>query len=174
MGLFDRFKKSAATKAPEAISTAIEPNTVVAPVSGEVIALENVGDPVFAGGIMGPGVGIKPSEGTVYAPVSGTISATTATWHAIGLTADDGSEVLVHVGIDTVEMGGDGFKGFVGDNAHVEAGQPLMTFDREKVAQAGYSDVIICIVTNGGDYADVQLHEPGNVQAGEKLVTLTK
>lgn len=174
MGLFDRFKKSAADKTPTSIKTAAAPNTVVAPVSGEVIALENVGDPVFAGGIMGPGLGIKPSEGVIYAPVSGTISATTATWHAIGLTADDGSEVLVHVGIDTVEMGGDGFKGFVSDNVHVEAGQPLMIFDRDKVAAAGYSDVVICIVTNGGDYAQVDVHEPGQVQAGEKVVSLSK
>lgn len=171
MGLFNFLKKTPAEpQTPQAIEAQEAPKTVCSPAKGTVLALSEVPDPVFSSGVMGPGCGIDPAEGIVYAPVSGTISATTATWHAIGITSDDGLEVLVHVGVDTVEMKGDGFTGFVAQDQQVKAGDPLLSFDRAKVAAAGYSDVIITVVTNGSDFESVDLVASDAVEAGQKLI----
>ncbi len=169
MGLFDKlFKKeeSNASAKPEAIQVAGGTNVVFAPVSGEAIALETVDDPVFAGGALGKGIAINPSDGIIYSPVTGTVTATTPTMHALGFASDDGAEVLVHVGIDTVEMKGDGFVGFVEQGQHVEAGEPLMTFDRNKIAAAGHPDVVIMALTNTEDLSSVDPSEPGSITAG--------
>ena len=107
MGLFDLFKKSSKTATPEALVVSdYTAKTIYAPASGKVVALENVSDPVFAGGMLGQGLGIWPSEGVVYAPVSGTITATTPTVHAFGITADSGEEVLMIFDLDKVKDAG--------------------------------------------------------------------
>ena len=175
MGLFDLFKKSSKNAAPEALVVSdYTAKTIYAPVSGKVVALENVPDPVFAGGMLGQGLGIWPSEGVVYAPVSGTITATTPTVHAFGITADSGEEVLIHVGVDTVEMKGDGFVALVEQGQHVEVGQPLMTFDLDKVKDAGHPEVVILAITNSSEYSNVEIFAAADqsVSAGEKVCVL--
>ena len=163
MGLFDLFKKSSKTAAPEALDVSdYTAKTIYAPASGKVVALENVPDPVFAGGMLGQGLGIWPSEGVVYAPVSGTI------------TADSGEEVLIHVGVDTVEMKGDGFTALIEQDQHVEVGQPLMTFDLDKVKDAGHPEVVILAITNSSEYSNVEILAAADqpVSAGEKVCVL--
>ena len=172
MGLFDFFKKSPATPAaPEPLQVAeyLE-GSVYAPTTGSVLALKDVPDPVFAGGMLGDGLGIMPSEGIVYSPVTGTVTATTSTAHAFGVTSDSGVEILIHVGVDTVEMKGDGFTSFVEQGQHVEVGQPLMSFDIKKVKAAGHPEVVILAVTNSAEYENVTVlvNSDTQVSAGEK------
>ncbi|MDD5800473.1 MAG: PTS glucose transporter subunit IIA [Coriobacteriales bacterium] len=175
MGLFDRFKKkaeSAKPAKPADIEVATSADSVSAPVAGKLVAMEDIPDPVFASGAMGKAVGIWPNEGVVYAPVSGSITAGMP--HAVGFMSDDDVEVLIHVGIDTVEMKGDGFRMFVERGQHVKAGQVLMTFDRDKIAKAGYKDIVITVITNSDSFSSVDTHEPGEVQAGQQVFKLTK
>lgn len=121
---------------------------VLAPVSGPVIALADVQDKVFASGAMGAGVGIVPEEDAVYSPVSGTVNAVMKTGHAYGIKTDEGLEVLVHIGIDTVQMKGDGFEAAVTRGQRIEAGDLLATIDRAKIQAAGYDATTLMVVTN--------------------------
>ena len=120
----------------------------LAPVSGTVVALADVQDKVFASGAMGAGIGIVPDDDRVYSPISGTVQAVMKTGHAYGIKSDDGVEVLVHIGIDTVQMGGDGFEAAVTRGQRVEAGDLLATADREKILAAGYDSTTLMVVTN--------------------------
>ena len=142
--------------------------------SGTLMHMADVPDPVFASGAMGMAVGIKPSEGIVYAPASGVMTIITGTLHALGLRADDGMQILIHVGVDTVNMKGDGFHCFVEKGQHVRAGEALMTMDLDKIAEAGYSDVTITVVTNTDDYAAVTPVAPGEVSAGSLVMTVAR
>ncbi len=175
MGLFDVFKKKAAPAKPAKpakLDVTAAPGTVLAVANGKLMNMEDIPDPVFASGAMGKAVGIKPAEGVVYAPVSGTITAGMP--HAQGLVSEDGTEVLIHVGIDTVNMKGDGFTVFTEKGQQVQAGEPLLTFDLDKVAKAGYSDVIITVITNTDDFKSVDPVEPGDVKAGDKAFDIVK
>lgn len=129
--------------------------TVLAPVTGAVVKLADVQDKVFASGAMGAGMGIIPDNDNVYAPVSGTIQVAMKTGHAYGIKSDDGVEVLVHIGIDTVKMGGDGFVSAVSRGQRVEAGDLLATVDRAKVLAAGYDTTTLLLVTNTKSLAAV-------------------
>lgn len=122
--------------------------TVLSPVSGALVALADVPDKVFASGAMGAGIGITPDEDAVYAPISGTVHAVMRTGHAYGIKSDDGVEVLVHIGIDTVQMKGDGFEPAVTRGQRVEAGDLLATVDRAKIDAAGYDSTTLMVVTN--------------------------
>lgn len=176
MGLFDVFKKKEAA-VPENIEVKAAENTVFAPTDGKVIALTDVADPVFSSGALGEGLGIlAESDGvhTIYAPVSGKISATTSTLHAIGLTSKDGVEVLIHVGIDTVEMQGDGFTSFVKEAQEVVAGQALMTFDIDKIKAKGYDPTVIMAITNSSDFKEVKPVAATSVHAGEAALSYAK
>jgi len=120
-------------------------------VSGQVIPLKAVDDGVFSAGVMGPGLAIIPEEDTVYAPVGGTISVIMEeSRHACGITLDNGMELLIHIGLNTVEMQGDGFAYLINQNDRVSAGDPLIQFSREKVKRAGFSDVAVLVVTEPG------------------------
>lgn len=141
-----------------------------APVDGEMIAQEEISDETFASGVLGKGVGINPETGHVYAPFSGTIGAVADSGHAIGLTDQDGREILIHVGIDTVAMEGKGFSPKVKQGDVVKAGQEILSFDREMIKKAGYKDTVIVILTNMDESADVELRQPGKVKAGEKII----
>lgn len=154
--------------APKPLGIESQNGGVYAPVAGRIEATESIPDPAFASEVMGKTVAIWPSEGTVYAPVSGTVVS--AMPHAFGFAADDGTEVLIHVGVDTVNMNGDGFDVLVEKGAHVTAGQPLLTFDRDKVAKAGYKDIVMCIVTNSDDYPRLAKTADGTVPAGTKVM----
>lgn len=124
-----------------------------APARGRVISYEDIPDPTFASGALGAGVGIEPEEGVVYAPCDGTISTVAETKHAIGISDGD-LEYLIHVGVDTVKMNGDGFDVFVKEGDKVARGQKIMTFDRGKIKAAGYPDTVVFLLTNSDDYPD--------------------
>lgn len=174
MGFFDRFKRTTPAT-PEALGVTARPGQVLAPVTGKAVRLEDVSDEVFKCGAMGKGCGIEPADETVYAPVSGTLTAAGApNFHAIGITGDDGAEVLIHVGVDTVEMHGDGFTVFVKQGAHVSAGEPLLSFSKKKIAAAGHDTVVIMALTNTDDLASVDLVHEGDVTAGDVVVTFAK
>lgn len=143
---------------------------VCAPVAGDLIEQKDIADETFASGILGKGVGINPETGHVYAPFSGTIGAVADSGHAIGLTDQEGREILIHVGIDTVAMEGKGFSPKVKQGDVVKAGQEILSFDREMIKKAGYKDTVIVILTNMDESADVELRQPGNVKAGEKII----
>lgn len=125
-----------------------EPKTVYSPLKGTVIPLDQVDDPVFAGGMMGLGVGIEPAEGKLYAPVDGEVAAVFPTGHAVGLNTADGMELLLHIGINTVEMQGDGFKIHTKQGAKVKAGDLLVEFDIAKIEKAGYKATTMVLVSN--------------------------
>ncbi|WP_448720709.1 N-acetylglucosamine-specific PTS transporter subunit IIBC [Microbacterium natoriense] len=145
---------SAAPAATGAVLTAAPPKTDASvrtlrqPLAGTVVPLSEVPDPTFAQGIMGPGVAIQPSGDTVVAPADGTIGATFDSSHAIALELDDGTELLIHVGIDTVQMKGDGFETLVTKGDRVTVGTPLLRFDTAKIEAAGYSAITPVIVLN--------------------------
>ena len=172
MGLFDRFKKHAASSAGAAAAGA--PLTLAAPVAGRVIAITEVPDPAFGGELLGRGCAVWPEAETVVAPTSGAVSVVMP--HAVGLTADNGAEVLVHVGIDTVAMQGDGFVSHVSQGQHVDAGQPLIDFDRARIKAAGHEDCVVLAVSNSADFAAVDMvPAPGaTVAAGDTVLTLAR
>ena len=165
MGLFDKFKKASAP-APAAVGVTPEPLVVYSPVPGRCVPVSEVPDPVFSGGMLGLGVGVWPTGEVVYSPASGTVTAVTPTRHAIGVTSADGMEVLVHVGMDTVDMNGKGFAYLVASGDEVKAGQPLLTFSRADIEGAGHEDVVVCVVSNSAEYADVEVVASGDVEAG--------
>ncbi|HIY20226.1 MAG TPA: sucrose-specific PTS transporter subunit IIBC, partial [Candidatus Blautia avistercoris] len=124
-----------------------EKNTVYSPLKGNVIPLEEVKDETFAAGILGQGVGIEPSEGKVVSPVKGKIETLFDTKHAVGITSEDGVELLIHVGLNTVELGGKYYTAHVAEGDSVEAGQVLLTFDMEQIKAAGYDVTTPVLVT---------------------------
>ena len=156
--------------APRRVPTT--PTGVYAPCDGRLVGMANLPDRVIATGALGPAVGVVPAEGMVFAPVSGTVTMTTATLHALGLVSDGGIEVLIHAGVDTVNLKGRGFCGFVAQGQHVEAGEPLMTMDLDVVAAAGYSDVVITVVTNAHAFAAVTCAPEGEVRAGDQVMSV--
>ncbi len=154
---------------PEKASVQCQPGTVYAPVSGNVVPSEQIPDETFAAGILGRGVGIEPSEGVVVAPFDGEISSVTDTHHAVGVTSPDGMELLIHVGVDTVDMKGDGFQCFVKAGQKVKIGEKLIAFDREKIAAAGHPDMVAVLLTNADDYKDLKI-ETGSRKALDKIL----
>ena len=160
------------TEAPAAAATT---TTVVnAPVAGHVISLDETGDPVFASRALGEGVGIQPADSTVVAPVSGVLQTVAETGHAFGIKTDDGVEVLVHVGIDTVKMNGEGFDVKVKANEHVNAGDTLVVVDFDKVKEAGYSTTTLMTVLNTVAFASVTPKTGVDVKAGESVIDIQR
>lgn len=148
----------------------LQNETILAPVAGEVVALADVNDPVFSSGAMGQGLAIKPSEGVVYAPADAEVTIAFATGHAFGLKTSNGAEILIHVGIDTVSMNGEGFNHTVAQGDKVKAGDVLGTFDSAKIAAAGLEDTTMVIVTNTADYASVTPVGQGTVSKGDAVI----
>ena len=156
------------TEAPAAAATTV----VNAPVAGHVISLDETGDPVFASRALGEGVGIQPADSEVVAPVSGVLQTVAETGHAFGIKTDDGVEVLVHVGIDTVKMNGEGFDVKVKANEHVNAGDTLVVVDFDKVKEAGYSTTTLMTVLNTVAFASVAPKTGVDVKAGESVIDI--
>ena len=152
------------------IPAALQNETLVTPIVGDVVALADVNDPVFSSGAMGQGIAVKPSQGVVYAPADAEVSIAFPTGHAFGLKTTDGAEVLIHVGIDTVTMNGEGFEAKVAQGDKVKAGDVLGTFDSNKIAAAGLDDTTMVIVTNTADYASVAPVATGSVVKGDALI----
>ena len=152
------------------IPAALQNETLVTPIVGDVVALADVNDPVFSSGAMGQGIAVKPSQGVVYAPADAEVSIAFPTGHAFGLKTTDGAEVLIHVGIDTVTMNGEGFEAKVTQGDKVKAGDVLGTFDSNKIAAAGLDDTTMVIVTNTADYASVAPVATGSVAKGDAVI----
>lgn len=161
----------AAIPAAQDLSSLSVDGTLRAVVTGTAVPLSEVEDQVFASGTMGKGIGIRPTEGEVVAPADALVTVMMAeTGHAVGLKLGNGMEVLIHVGIDTVEMNGDGFEVHVRQGQLVHAGDPLVSFDRAKIAAAGKKDTVMEIVTEPGEAGELTLTESGSVKAGKTPV----
>ena len=152
------------------IPATLQNETLVTPIVGDVVALADVNDPVFSSGAMGQGIAVKPSQGVVYAPADAEVSIAFPTGHAFGLKTTDGAEVLIHVGIDTVSLDGEGFEAKVAQGDKVKAGDVLGTFDSNKIAAAGLDDTTMVIVTNTADYASVAPVATGSVAKGDAVI----
>lgn len=163
-----------ATKADGATAEVGALLQLAAPIDGTAVALDQVPDPVFAGGVMGPGVAIEPSGDTVYAPGAGVVAAAQPTGHAFGLQLDNGIEVLIHVGIDTVNLKGEGFDVKVKNGDRIEEGTPLVTFDRSVIEKAGYPLVTPVIVLNADAFDTVDPVKLGPVSHGDPLLDVQK
>ncbi len=149
--------------------------SVVSPIAGRVIDLQEVPDPVFSSGVMGEGAGIVPADGTVVAPITGDVVVATDTGHAFGIKSDDDVEILVHVGIDTVTMKGDGFTAAVVKGQRVQAGDVLVHVDLERIKAAGYSPITVLLVTNAASYTAVTSTRTGqDVQAGQDALVISR
>jgi PTS system sucrose-specific IIC component len=150
----------------------MQEKVLLAPVKGNVISREEIPDETFASGVLGDGVGIEPEVGEVVAPFDGEISSVTDTFHAIGITGPGEMEVLIHVGIDTVNMKGDGFNLLVSEGQKVKAGQKLLTFDISKIKAAGYSTTTAVLLTNSEDYSNFKILKTGKTNTMEKIFSI--
>jgi PTS system sucrose-specific IIC component len=158
---------------PSSVKAAAAPNTIVSPMTGVAVDMTGVPDPVFASLAMGKGVAIEPASGAVYSPVNGTISMLAGTGHAIGLLADDGAEILIHIGIDTVELNGAPFTPRCQANQKVKAGDLLLVADLPAIQKAGKPTTTMVIVTNSDDYKSIA-PTLGNCHAGDAVIKLGK
>lgn len=156
----------------ESAPVALQAETISAPLNGEVVALENVNDPVFSSGAMGKGAAIKPSGNQVVAPFDGEVQIAFPTGHAYGLKSDKGAEVLIHIGIDTVSLDGKGFDAKVQANQRIKKGDVLATFDSSVITEAGLDDTTMVIVTNTADFEDVSSVATGSVAEGADFIAV--
>ena len=145
---------------------------IKSPLSGKVIALSEIDDPVFAGGAMGNGIAIEPTDNKVYAPFDGEIEFIAESKHAIGLKSEDGVELLIHVGMDTVQMDGKGFDVKVKANEKVKAGELLLEFDKEAIQKAGYSLITPVVITNSFEFEQKQLCLDQEISYGKSIINL--
>lgn len=139
-------------------------------VTGRVMPITEVDDPVFSGKVLGDGLAIEPEGDMIYAPCDAVVSTATETKHAVGLTLSNGAELLLHEGIDTVSMNGDGFALFVKEGDAVRAGNKLMRFDPAKIAQAGCEKTCIMVLTNGDAFPQIEMHTGMQAQQGKTVI----
>ena len=149
-------------------------NCVYSPLKGKAVLMSDVPDETFASDVLGKGAAVEPDEGKVVAPASGEVSTLFDTSHAIGLTLDNGMEILIHIGINTVELDGEGFKAHVAEGDRVVRGQTLITFDKELIKSKGYNTVTPVIVTNADEYSDIHKASCDSVDYLECLVETAK
>lgn len=169
--LYGRFENKEKNVQPQETAPvpASEPGTVYAPIAGEVVAMADIPDETFASGVLGQGVGINASDNTVYAPYSGVISSVADSRHAVGITSADGMEILIHVGVDTVDMNGKGFTVNVKEGETVTTGQKLLTFDSKAIRAAGHPDIVVVLLTNAEDFEKVELPPAGKISKGDEM-----
>lgn len=160
MGFFDAFKKKGIV--------------IAAPMNGKCVSIKEVSDPTFSEEILGKGVAIIPADGKVYAPADGTVTTMFPTGHAFGMTTDEGVELLVHVGLDTVALKGEGFHITGQEGQKVKKGDLMMEVDLPKVKEAGYDVITPVVVCNTSDYADVIQTADGEVTAGSGIIEIRK
>lgn len=163
MGLFDSFKKKDKNNP---ILKAYE--------NGNVCPLKEVNDPTFAKEILGPGVAIIPEDGVLASPCDGTVSLVADTCHAVSITADNGAEILMHLGIDTVELKGEHFEALAKVDQKVKAGDILIKFDIDAIKEKGYDVVTPLIVCNYSDFSNIETIADGNVKVGDDLLKVEK
>ncbi|VGQ34113.1 PTS system sucrose-specific transporter subunit IIA [Streptococcus pyogenes] len=151
---------------------ALAEETLYSPLNGTVVDLAAVSDPVFSSGAMGQGLAIKPEDNTLYSPVDGKVEIVFETGHAYAITSTQGAEILLHIGIDTVSMAGDGFAPLVTAGQMVKKGDLLGQFDPSKIAEAGLDDTTMMIVTNSADYQSVDILAQGHVLIGDQVALI--
>ena len=163
------FGKKEDTKVVEEVIKANE-ETILSPIAGEIKPIEQSSDAAFASGALGKGVFINPSEGKVYAPVSGTVTVLFPSLHAIGITSDSGVELLIHIGMNTVQLEGKGFTAHIKQGDHIECGQLLVEFDMEYISKEGYSLETPVLVTNYNDLKEIKITDKTNSSSKEELM----
>ena len=173
MGFFDKLFGGKA-KDENTSKFTNQSKTILTPLQGKVLAQADIPDETFAQGILGPGCGIEPTGKTVYAPFDGTVEQVASTLHAVGLTSEDGIEILIHVGMDTVEMQGKGFKALVKVGDKVKAGTPLLKVDLEAIRAAGHPTATALIVTNSDDLPEISVVANGDAAAGTPVFKFKK
>lgn len=147
---------------------------VLSPAEGDAIPLADFPDEIFSQEVLGPGCGVKPTGDVVAAPFDGVVTQYIDTNHAIGVTSRSGVELLIHIGVDTVEMGGAGFRSFVSKGQKVKAGEKLICFDCAAIAAAGHPDAIAVVVTNADEFSSVEGLATGPVALGAPLLLVRK
>lgn len=165
-----------AAPTPEAktVSASVKDETVKSPVTGQVVALADVEDNVFSSGAMGKGIAVEPAIGEITAPADAEVKILFPTKHAIGLVTEDGTELLIHIGMNTVELEGNHFTAYINQGDKVKAGQKLISFDTEAIRAEGYSLLTPVIVTNSSDYSDIQTTQSKEVTAKDDLIEVVK
>ena len=146
---------------------------IAAPVSGRAMPLSEVADEIFAAGIVGEGAAIEPDSGTVYSPADGTVTHF-ATEHAIGIFSDTGAEVLVHIGLDTVNLGGNYYKFLSSDGAYVRKGDLIASFELDNIKAAGYETVTPVVICNSGGFSEITADVREDVAAGDTLIRIAR
>lgn len=171
----DEVQESAVEVKPSSTNTSQKKNSIIySPMKGKSVELSKIEDAAFASGIIGQGVAIIPSEGKLYAPADGTVTTLFDTLHAIGFTCSDGVEMIMHIGMDTVQLKGNGFNAHVKQGDKVKKGQLLIDFNIAKIKEAGLSTTTPIVVTNYADYSSVQGLSDKNVINGDKLIEINK
>lgn len=147
---------------------------IASPIKGKVLKLESVKDAAFASGVLGKGAAVLPEEGKVFAPASGIVSALFPTLHALGIETDDGVQILIHIGLDTVQLNGEGFEAMIKQGDRIEKGQLLITFDKEFIESKGYCTETPVLVSNSDDFLDVVETSEEYADAGDLLLNVLK
>lgn len=147
---------------------------IAAPVKGEAVALSKVSDPTFGEGMMGKGIAILPGEGKVYAPADGEISLLFDTLHAVSIVTPDGVEILIHIGLETVALKGDGFEGHAKTGDQIKKGDLLISMDLDKLKAGGYDTISPVVICNTDEFQDVQSLAEGPVQPGDPVIKIIK
>lgn len=156
----------------EVKSTKLEKEVVVSPIKGEVLNLSDIEDAAFSSGVLGQGVAIIPSDGKVVAPVDGVVTTLFPSLHAIGILSDEGVEVLIHIGLNTVQLEGRGFEACIKQGDRITKGQTILKFDIDVIKEAGYSVVTPIVVTNSSQFLDVVQTESKNIELEDNLITV--
>lgn len=171
LGIDDSVEKTKEEK--NKIPVSIANDVIFSPMNGEIVTLEKVSDPVFSSGALGQGIAILPSDGNVYAPVDGKISAMFDSNHAVGLLSDHGAEILIHVGLDTVTLKGDGFKTHVSAEQRVSKGDLLLEADLAIIKKNNLEDITVVVITNSNDFSEITPTNTSSIKAGERLIEVT-
>lgn len=166
--------KSTASKEITVPEKEYNDDTVYAPLEGKVVALADVPDATFAEGVLGLGAAIEPAVGEVIAPADGEVSSIFDTHHAVGLTLDNGMELLIHVGINTVALNGEGFTAHVSEGDRVKRGQPLISFDKDFITSKGYQIITPVIISNADDYKEIKTTTSTDVKRLDELLTVER
>lgn len=145
---------------------------LTSPTSGEIVSLSSINDEVFASGMMGDGLAIVPKEGELVAPEEGEVTMVFDTKHALGLKMNNGAEILFHIGLNTVQLAGEGFETFVNVGDRVIKGQKLIAFDLDKIVAAGYDPTVICVVTNKESYQVKSIHQSESVTTDTEVLSI--
>lgn len=147
---------------------------VVSPVNGKLVSLKAVSDPTFSDEILGKGAAVIPSDKRICAPVDGVVSTVFPTGHAVAVTGNEGEEILIHIGLDTVKLKGKHFTTHVSEGQEVKKGDLLIEADVEQIKEEGYDIITPIIVCNTDDFADISMEEEGDVAQGDDILTLRK